>query len=387
LNQGTILTILWSVVFICVIATMYPYFLYPVILRTLPARPVMRDAIIPETAIGPETGNDFALLFCAYNEAESLPDKLRNLRDLRQAFPDIEFLAYDDGSSDGTADMIEDAGLGITLVRGSRTGKAHGMKLLVSMTDREFIVFTDANVELDLEALRVLRAVYADKTIGGVCGQLHYVGTEVSAVAEAGGAYWRLEELIKTLESRSGNVMGADGAVFSIRRSLYPSFPDSVLDDLTVSMAVVFQGYRLIKDPLVIGREKLVASRPDDFSRRVRIATRAFHTHLWLKPQIRRMALGDRWRYWSHRYLRWHGAIFVAVGYFCALIALALSSNWIVAMVAAIITIAIFLAGTHSLHGTISSIVHIAASIFITGIGVAKARMGGTMTTWQPPKR
>lgn len=381
MSNSTLPAMLWTVATFCFIATIYPYSLYPLILRVLPERPVSRDVIARET------GKDFALLFCAYNEEQSLPGKLRNLRDLREAFPEIEFLAYDDSSSDGTADMIENADLGIRLVRGARTGKAHGMKLLAAMTTRKFLIFTDANVELDLNALPELRAVYADKAVGGVCGQLHYVDAEASAVAEAGGVYWRIEEMVKSLESRSGNVMGADGSVFSIRRSLYPSFPDSVLDDLTVSMAVIFREHRLIKNSLVVGRERLVTSRRDDFSRRVRIATRAFHTHLWLKPQIRAMNPGDRWRYWSHRYLRWHGAIFLTVGYLSALAATGLSLHWIVAIVAAVLTIAVFLIGTHTRHGPISAIVHAVASILITGVGVAKARMGSTMTTWQPPKR
>jgi cellulose synthase/poly-beta-1,6-N-acetylglucosamine synthase-like glycosyltransferase len=381
MSQGGLIAILWTVSFLCLIATIYPYVLYPLILRTLPEKPILRDDDIPEN------GCDFALVFCAYNEAKAIPDKLQNLWELRAEYPELELLAYDDCSSDGTAELIENSGLDIKLVRGERTGKAHGMKSLASLTQREFIVFTDANVELDPDALRQLRAIYADQSVGGVCGQLLYVDAGASAVAMTGGTYWKLEEMIKSLESRSGNVMGADGSVFSIRRSLYPSFPDSVLDDLTVSMSVIFQARRLIKDPRVIGRERIVASRPDDFSRRVRIATRAFHTHLWFKPQIRRLSAGDRWRYWSHRYLRWHGAAFIATGYLCVLAALAISSNWAAVATVGVASFTLYLAGSRTQHGPISAIVHITASILITGIGVTKARRGGTMTTWQPPTR
>ena len=76
-----------------------------------------------------------------------------------------------------------------------------------------------------------------------------------SPTAKVGALYWRLEEATKALESRTGSVMGGDGSIFSIRRSLYPDFPDSVLDDLTVSMSPVFAGKRLIRADDVIAFE------------------------------------------------------------------------------------------------------------------------------------
>jgi hypothetical protein len=181
-------------------------------------------------------------------------------------------------------------------------------------------------------------------------------------------------------------MMGADGSIFSVRRELYPSFPDSVLDDLTVSMSVIFQGRRLIKDPLVIGHERLVTSRPDDFKRRVRIATRAFHTHLWLQPQIRGMTMGERWRYWSHRYARWHGAFFITSGYLALIAVLFLVSGWQLAAGITVTTLAIYCIATYQQLGAVSALTHILTSILITGVGVIKARRGGTMTTWQPPE-
>src|SRR3546814_6771444 len=100
------------------------------------------------------------------------------------------------------------------------------------------------------------------------------MGDGESATASVGSLYWRIEERLKDEESRTGNVLGADGSIFSIRRALYPEFPDSVLDDLTVSMAVVFAGRRLVKAKDVIARERLVAGRGDEYRRKVRIAAR-----------------------------------------------------------------------------------------------------------------
>lgn len=367
---------------ICLILVVYPYAIYPLLLRTMPLR------VCRVGAKSSDRGREFALLFCAYNEADSLVAKIDNLRLLRDRYPELDILAYDDCSSDETADMLQNAEVGIRVLAGrERLGKAHGMKMLVAETAREFLVFTDANVELDPAAIDRLRSSYSDSSVGGVCGLLRYTSSEGTPTTAAGGAFWKLEELIKTLESRSGNVMGADGSIFSIRRSLYPEFPDSVLDDLTVSMSVIFAGKRLIKNPDVIAEERLVTSRTDDYRRRMRIATRAFHTHMWLRPNLRAMTLHDRWRYWSHRYMRWNGAFLLGLGVVTGLVALALSINWAVS-VAVTTTIALIIAlGFVAPLGPLSAIVHIVASIVVTGIGVARAWKGHTVTTWKPPSR
>lgn len=363
-------------------ATIYPYLLYPALLSLMPRKD------IDVTAADSADGVEFSLLFCAFNEEKSLGEKIANLRELRANYPRLDILAYDDCSTDGTADMIEEAGLGIRLIRGEkRKGKAHGMKALVSLSQREFLVFTDANVLLASDALNRLCADYSDDTVGGVCGLLRYANDDGTPVSTAGNWYWRLEEVTKTLESRSGNVMGADGSIFSVRRNLYPEFEDSVLDDLTVSMSVIFQNRRLIKDPQVIAYERLVTLRSDDFRRRIRIATRAFHTHLALLPQLKRMSPSDRFRYWSHRYMRWHSGFFLLAATTSGIFALHKSGRRR-ATAALVATSAIAIpTGTFARLGPLSGLTHILWSILLTGLGVIRARQGHTVTTWKPPPR
>jgi len=287
-------------------AVAWPFLFYPLVLRLLPTRP-------EKPVAGPAPSA--SLLFCAYNEAGAMPEKLANLAMLKARYPKLEILAFDDGSSDETAALIAAQGDLVTLLRGpGRSGKAHGMKLLAARAKGNVLIFTDANVTLDADAIENLLARYADPEIGGVLGSLHYMGDGDSATASVGSLYWRIEEWLKDEESRTGNVLGADGSIFSIRRTLYPEFPDSVLDDLTVSMAVVFAGKRLVKAKDVIARERLVAARGDEYRRKVRIAARAWHTHSHLRPQLRRMRAIDRFKYASRKIVRWFGGIFILTG-------------------------------------------------------------------------
>jgi cellulose synthase/poly-beta-1,6-N-acetylglucosamine synthase-like glycosyltransferase len=358
---------------------LWPFLFYPLALRFMPFRPIARG--------GPGDARPSAsLLFCAYNEAASLPDKIANLRRLKARHPALEVLAFDDGSADGTGDLLAAASDVVTLVRGpGRSGKAHGMKQLAARAGGDVLIFTDANVLLDDDAIDALLPYYADPDVGGVLGSLHYGGAESSSSASVGALYWRIEEHLKDLESRTGNVMGADGSIFSIRRALYPDFPDSVLDDLTVSMSVVFAGKRLIKAKDVIAREMMVAKREDEYRRKVRIAARSWHTHCHLRPQLRAMRSLDRFKYRSRKIIRWFGAAWMALG---GLGALALA--WHLAPIAAM---ALFAAGLMFLmlglmarRGPLAAIIDMLLAYVATMKGILLAMKGQTFTTWAPAK-
>ena len=360
--------ILLVILALCLIAVAWPFLCYPLVLRALPTRPEHPVAVQAPSA---------SLLFCAYNEAAAMPDKLANLAMLRQRHPDLEFLAFDDGSSDGTGDLIAGAGH-VTLLRGpGRSGKAHGMKQLAASARGEVLIFTDANVLLDPDAIDRLLARYADPAVGGVLGSLHYVGANESATASVGSLYWRLEERLKDEESRTGNVLGADGSIFSIRRSLYPEFPESVLDDLTVSMAVVFAGRRLIKAQDVIARERLVTARGDEYRRKVRIAARAWHTHRYLRPQLRRMAAIDRFKYASRKIVRWFGGAFILTGALAAAIL-----AWRLSPLLLVIGVAVV--AFRARRGPLAALVDMLIAYAATLQGVTKAMRGRTVTIWNP---
>jgi cellulose synthase/poly-beta-1,6-N-acetylglucosamine synthase-like glycosyltransferase len=362
---------------VCGVLVIYPYTIYPLLLRLFPARPVRRRAGERVSA---------TLVFCAYNEERNMPDKIANLEAIRAAHPDIQFLAFDDGSTDATAHLLAARPDLIELIQGGgRNGKAHGMKLLVARATGDIVIFTDANVLLREDAVDNLAAWYADPEVGGVCGSLQYIGGGSSMTASVGAAYWRLEEHIKQQESRTGNVMGADGSIFSLRRSLYPEFPDSVLDDLTVSMAAVFAGRRLIKVEDVVAFERLVSVRGEEFARKVRIAARAYHTHMHLCPQLGRMQLSDRFKYASHRSIRWFGGVFLVlcVMGFIGFIA-AFSAALALATTVAILALP-FLALRFQ-RGPVAAVLEICLAMFATLIGVFRAIRGQTVVTWAPAK-
>jgi cellulose synthase/poly-beta-1,6-N-acetylglucosamine synthase-like glycosyltransferase len=363
----------------CIMLVVYPFTIYPLLLGLLPEKPVIR-------AGEGEALPSASLLFCAYNEVAALPDKIANLRMLKARHPDLEILSFNDGSSDATGALLGDAADILTVVDGpGRSGKARGMKTLAARAKGDVLVFTDANVQLETEAVARLLSCYADPDVGGVLGSLRYEGAGASASANVGGLYWRLEEALKDRESRTGNVMGADGSIFSIRRALYPDFPDHVLDDLTVSMSVVFAGYRLIKARDVIAWEMMVAERRDEMKRKVRIAARSWHTHLYLRPMLRKMSGLDRFKYGSRKLVRWFGGLWLA-GSAVAAFVLAWSIAPAAAAVLALACVVVIGAGLTGRKGPFAALIDILLAYFATLRGITLAMRGRDFTIWAPAK-
>lgn len=362
---------------LCALAVVYPYVIYGKIIRRWPTKPLY-----------PIAGHKCSatLLFCVYNESSSLPKKLENIAKLKLVHPDLEVLAFDDGSSDGSLEMMQAHSSLLRVISGAgRNGKAHGMKVMAAQATGDIVIFTDANVTLREDAIDALMAWYGDPQVGGVCGALTYLATGSSATASVGGRYWRLEETLKAEESRTGNVMGADGSIFSIRRSLYPEFPDTVLDDMTVSMHVVFAGKRLIKVEDVVAFEGAVTQRSEEIARKIRIAARAFHTHQFLRPQLARLNRFDKFKYTSRKFIRWFGAGILG---FCAMFFLlaAIFFNWGLALVLVLLLCVIGFTGLKAKRGPVAAFMEVVIALFATQVGVIRAIRGERFAVWNPAK-
>ncbi len=354
----------------------YPYFIYPRILGLLSRRPIKPRPVRLSVSI----------LFCAHNEIDCLSGKIANLRALKRTFPDLEILVYDDASTDGSYELLASAGDLLSVIRGpGRTGKAAGMKRLVAQASGQVLVFTDANILLAADIVDRLLPYYGDPEVGGVSGTIKGSAQQVSVTSSVGAAFLTLDDRLQMMESRTGNVMGASGGLFSVRRELYPDFPDTVQDDFTVSMSVIFRGKRLIKAPDVVAYEKTVERREEELARKVRIGARAFHTHCFLRPQIASMSARDRMKYFSHKMLRWFGGIFLALGALFGLAAVATLSKVAAAALAAgaLVMITISL---RSRAGYFAKLGEMGLAIFATLLGVLQGMGGRTMATWAPAK-
>lgn len=367
---------------ICALAVLYPYVIYPLVLARLPARPLRPVAAVP----GRTPRLRVSLAFCAYNEEAVLPSKIENLRRLREADPELEILAYSDGSADATAEILRREESWVRVFASpERHGKSHGMNTLVQAATGDVVVFTDANVMVDPAALGSLQRSFADPAVGCVCGHLIYTNPDEGATAAVGSFYWRLEERIKALESRSGSTMGADGSIFAVRRRLYRPVPADIIDDMFVSLSILCDGYRVVRDEAMVAYERVATDSGDEFRRKVRIACQAYNCHRLLRPRLRRLPALDRFKYLSHKVLRWFGIYFLAVGAVAAAAWLVLQGFGLVALAGAAAAVALYAAGRAGVPAALGKLVEIVRAMAATGVGLVKSGRGERFQTWELP--
>lgn len=374
-------TILFGFGVLFILMALHPFVTYPLSLTMLRKKeitspPVVRDFMHHET---------FAICTCAYNEEAVIEAKIQNLLSLRENHPQLEILVYVDAATDSTAAILQHYADQITLVvSNERCGKTHGMNQLVAMTDATVVIFTDANVMLDWNSLTCLAPYFADPTVGCVCGNLIYTNAADSTVAETGSLYWRIEQHIKRLETDWGAVMGADGSLFAIRRTLHQPPPDHIIDDMYVSFHVLFKGYRVIQAEDVVAFEKSVSVPGEEFRRKIRISCQAFNVHRLMWPHLKRMAPLKLYMYLSHKLMRWFSIYFLAASLLCMSGGLVAAGAPLFAF-ASILAISMgLLAGFLWKIPPLSQMVDVLTAFTGVGIGILQSFTGERYQTWKP---
>jgi len=365
---------------VCLLLAVHPFVTYPLSLLLLGRKK-------PWTPANPQAAPalSFAVCTCAYNEERIIEQKIRNLLELREREPGLQILVYVDASTDKTAEILRRSESMIDLhVSPERHGKTYGMNLLSSRANADVLVFTDANVMLDLDCLADLRRHFADPHIGCVCGNLNYTNAGSSVTASSGSLYWRFEEALKRLESQTGSMMGADGSIFAIRRALRRNPPDHIIDDMYVSLMALVEGYRVIQARDVRAYEESVTSGAEEFSRKVRIACQAFNVHRLVWPHLRRLDALTRYKYVSHKWIRWLSIYFLGAATLAYLAALVCAGYAAVAGMLILAALGAAVLGWRWSIKPFAQIVDLLGALTGAGLGVWRSLRGERFQTWQP---
>lgn len=367
---------------LCLLVACHPFVTYPWSLIVLQALyPVKRS---PPNDV-PQTQLSCAICVCAYNEERGIERKVQNLLALRAREPGLEILVYVDGARDRTAQILQEYASQINLhIAAERRGKTHGMNLLASKAQASILIFTDANVLMDLNCIGDFMRYFSDPDIGCVCGNLVYTNGGESATASSGSAYWRFEEVIKKLEMESGSMIGADGSIFAIRRSLHVAPPDHIIDDMYVSLMILCGGHRVIQASDALAYEESVVSAREEFNRKIRIACQAFNVHRLLWPRLRNLDSITIYKYVSHKLIRWFTIYLLALAVVAVEVALILGGHPRFAVALMVGGAVALLFGHVSSVKPFAQITGIVAAFAGTGLGVWRSIRGERYQTWTP---
>jgi cellulose synthase/poly-beta-1,6-N-acetylglucosamine synthase-like glycosyltransferase len=257
-----------------------------------------------------------SLLVAAHNEESVIDAKIENCAHLDYPIEKIEILLGSDGSTDATVERARRHGLPNLRVFDfpERGGKASVLNRLAQAAQGEILAFSDANTMFDPQAMRLLVDGFEDAKVGCVSGRLRLVSPNANPGGRGEGLYWRYETAIKRLESRLGAVIGANGAIYAIRRELFVAIPGGTInDDFFLSAKVLEQGWRSIYRPEAEASEQTATSLAGEYRRHLRDAAGHFQvlalTWRLLNPMGGRVAFG----YFSHRVIRWFAPFLLGV--------------------------------------------------------------------------
>ncbi len=313
----------WTLVFLLI----YPYGIYPVLLKLF-IRLGWRGG---EPHSDGENLPRVSFMISAFNEAAVIAAKLRNTLEIDYPAEKFEIIVISDASDDGTDDIVREWAVRdarIKLVRqNERRGKTAGLNHGVAAASGEVIVFSDANAMYHPAAVRELVKYFADSTVGYVMGAALY-NQSGSEATESEGLYWKFELALKKLESEFYSVVGGDGAIYAIRRTLFFPLREDDINDFVNPLQIVAKGYRGIFNPNAICYEDAAEEFGKEFQRKRRIANRSWRavkrTIGWyqLPRDIKFL-----WELFSHKVIRWFSMPMILALFVVTLFLAILSAN------------------------------------------------------------
>ena len=277
----------------------YIYIGFPlllVVLRRFAKRPVAKAPITPTVSV----------LVAAYNEAKVIDAKIRNSVDLDYPADRIDIAIACDGPKDDTTTIAQrtaaEVGEGRVRVFAYPTnrGKLYVLNDTMRELEGEIVVLTDAASMLTRDAVRRLVSNFADPEVGAVSGLYRITRGDEAALGNQEDLYWKYETFLKEAEGEVGSILGCHGALYAVRRELYPyPAPTTINDDYVIPMRILQRGYRVVYDSTAEAREE--AHEMSGFSRRVRIMTGNFQQLSEIKALLKPLRAGPLFFFLSHK--------------------------------------------------------------------------------------
>ncbi|WP_405802042.1 glycosyltransferase [Streptomyces sp. NBC_01506] len=225
------------------------------------------------------------VLVPAYNERACIANTVRSL--MESDHP-IEVIVIDDGSTDGTADLVDDMWLpNVRVVRQVNGGKPAALNNGIAHARHDLVVMMDGDTVFEPSTVRELVQPFGDPGVGAVAGNAK-VGNRDTLI----GAWQHIEYVMGfNLDRRMYDLLRCmptiPGAVGAFRRTALERVggmsEDTLAEDTDITMAMHRDGWRVV------------------YAERARAWTEAPESVQQLWSQRYRWSYGTMQAIWKHR--------------------------------------------------------------------------------------
>ena len=249
-----------------------------------------------------------SMILSVHNEEKLIAQRIENFQALDYPTEQLDMMIGDDCSTDRTREIIRSFSAKDPRIKlhpfDSHQGKTEVINQLVPQARGDVIAFTDANTFYATDAMKLMARHFADDNVGSVCGRLIL---KSRTGANTDDSYWMYETLIKRREDDLGVVLGANGGIYTMRKSLFQPLQSNVIqiDDFIWPVKVYEDGHRGVYEPAAIAHEEAAPYVEAEFRRKIRIGTGDYRAirECWklLLPWRGWIAFA----FWSHKVIRW----------------------------------------------------------------------------------
>ncbi len=289
----------------------HTYLFFPFLMKLLSKSPQEFTCPVPRLKV--------AILMAAYNEEQVIRKKMDSTLNTNYPMELLEIWVGSDCSTDKTDEILTEYSNQYSNVHFTRfhqrTGKPQIINHLQEKVQADILILTDADTIFNKDTIPELVRPFANPEIGGVQASFIFIIThsENKDVAHQEMTYNKIEIGIKKGESRLGSIIGAEGACYAIRKSLYVPTPNNfIVDDFFIFMNVLAKGFMTVVNEKALAIREISGDSKVEFKRKIRIGSGNFQNFFYFKKFWLPFSITS-WVYWSHKVLRWFTPFFLAL--------------------------------------------------------------------------